>query len=337
MKVSELGQFGLIDRLARMVEETRDNRAVSWRNLVDGIGDDCAVWRPESLNVLAKVDCQVQNVHFKFDLISWEDLGWKALAVNLSDLAAMGGRPRYALVSLGLPRNTLVEDVEALYRGLLELARQSGTAVVGGNISGSRLVFIDINVSGVTGNKEGRYLTRSAARVGDQVAVTGWLGSAAAGLEMLKLKTSFGGPIPGVLKASFARPEPRLEEGLLLVEKGVTCALDISDGLLADLTHICQASQVGALVRSDLLPIRREVRAAFPGKFLKLALAGGEDYQLLFTARPENVRRVKDAARYPVTVIGEICAANPGEIKVVDGQGLSYRAQRLGWDHFKSR
>lgn len=337
MKVSELGQFGLIDRLAQMVEAARDERATSWRNLVDGIGDDCAVWRPEGLNVLAKVDCQVQNVHFKFDLVSWEDLGWKALAVNLSDIAAMGGRPRYALVSLGLPLETRVEDVEALYRGLLALARQSGTAVVGGNVSGSDVVFVDVNLSGVTGNPQGRYLTRSAAKAGDQVAVTGWLGSAAAGLAMLSGKLNVEPPVAQFLRESFARPQPRLEEGLVLVEKGVRCALDISDGLLADLGHICQSSRVGAVIKSDLLPIRPEVRQTFGDSSLEMALGGGEDYQLLFAAPEKIVAGVRAASPYPVTVIGEIRAESPGEIRVIGPGGKSYRPQRTGWDHFKSR
>src|SRR5512136_1507351 len=135
MKVSELGQFGLIDLVAKMVQEARDDQAESWQNLLAGIGDDCAVWRGEASNQLAKVDCQVQGVHFNLDIISWEDLGWKSLAVNLSDIAAMGGIPRYALISLGLPLNTQVEDVVSLYRGILRLAKSSGTAVVGGNVS----------------------------------------------------------------------------------------------------------------------------------------------------------------------------------------------------------
>src|SRR5512135_2269489 len=166
MKLSELGQFGMIDMIASMIEKQRNNESESWRNLITGVGDDCAIWKGDLTNQYAKVDCQVEGIHFDLDLISWEDLGWKALAVNLSDIAAMGGIPSYALVSLGLPLDTRVEDVEALYRGLLTLARQSGTAVVGGNISRSEVVFIDVNLSGVTGNPQGRYLTRSAAKAG---------------------------------------------------------------------------------------------------------------------------------------------------------------------------
>ena len=167
MKVTELGQFGLIDLLAKMIEETRDDQVESWKNLLVGIGDDCAVWRGESANQLAKVDCQVQGIHFNLDIISWEDLGWKALAVDLSDIAAAGGLPRYALVSLGLPLDTEVENVLTLYKGMLKLARASGTALVGGNMSGSPVVFIDVAVLGKTGHPQGKYLTRSSSEPGD--------------------------------------------------------------------------------------------------------------------------------------------------------------------------
>jgi thiamine-monophosphate kinase len=337
MKVSKLGQFGLIDLVARLIEESRDNETASWKNLVDGIGDDCAVWRAESGRVLAKVDCQVQNVHFNLDIIDWHDLGWKALAVNLSDIAAMGGRPRYALVSLGLPLQTEVEDVVSLYRGMLELARITGTAIVGGNMSGSEMVFIDVNVIGVAGNKEGSYMKRSAAEPGDRIAVTGWLGSSAAGLEMLSKKLKFEDSVSSFLKESFARPEPRLEEGLLLVKKGVECGIDISDGLLADLGHICQASRVGAVLKLERLPIRSEVQMAFGSSSLEMALAGGEDYQLLFTAKPEVMQKVQKSCQYPVTVIGQIQAAKAGEVRVLDQKGKIYHPHKSGWDHFKSR
>jgi thiamine-monophosphate kinase len=154
MKVSQLGQFGLIDKIAAMIEAGRDNQADSWKKLIHGVGDDCAVWQGDPANQLAKVDCQVQGVHFNLDIISWEDLGWKSLAVNLSDIAAMGGIPRYALVSLGLPLDTEVEDVLSLYRGMLKLAGLSGVAITGGNISGSPFIFVDVSVIGRTGNDQ---------------------------------------------------------------------------------------------------------------------------------------------------------------------------------------
>ncbi len=177
--------------------------------------------KANTANQLAKVDCQVQGIHFNLDIISWEDLGWKSLAVNLSDIAAMGGIPHYALVSLGLPLDTEVENVVSLYKGMLKLAKLSGTAIVGGNMSGSPTIFVDVSVIGRTGNPEGKYLSRSSAKPGDRIAVTGWLGTAAAGLEMLTHKLKFETSITGCLRQAFAQPEPRLAEGRLLVEKGV--------------------------------------------------------------------------------------------------------------------
>jgi thiamine-monophosphate kinase len=335
MKVSELGQFGMIDLVAQMIQQARDNQADSWKNLLAGIGDDCAVWRGDAANQLAKVDCQVQGVHFNLDIISWEDLGWKSLAINLSDIAAMGGIPRYALASLGLPPDTEVEDVASLYKGMLNLAKLSGTAIVGGNMSSSPMVFIDVSVFGLTGNPQGKFLTRSSARVGDRIAVTGWLGTAAAGLEMLKHNLKFARPVAKCLKQAFTHPEPLLAEGLLLVEEGVKAAIDVSDGLLADLGHVCKASAVGAIIEAERLPIRPEVNSAFGARSFDMALSGGEDYQLLFSARPAIIERVRKASSCPVAVIGEIVAQNAGQVVLVDEEGKRSRPRKTGWDHFK--
>lgn len=337
MKVSELGQFGLIDLLAKMIEEARDDQAEAWKQLIKGVGDDCAVWQGNPAHQLAKVDCQVQGVHFNLDIISWEDLGWKSLAVNLSDIAAMGGLPRYALVSLGLPPDTEVEDAVSLYRGILKLAKQSGSAVVGGNTSSSSVIFVDVCVIGITANPESRYLTRSAARPGDLIAVTGWLGSAAAGLEMLTRKLEFDPALMRYLKQAFAQPQPRLKEGLLLVEKGVRSGMDISDGLISDLDHICQSSHVGALIQVEKLPIWPEVKTAFGPRARQMALSGGEDYQLLFTAPAAVVENVSRSSTCPISVIGEITADKACQIVLIDEKGRRLKPRNSGWDHFKSR
>ncbi len=337
MKISALGQFDLIDRVSKLIETNRDDKAESWKNLLDGIGDDCAVWRGGPEKFLAKVDCQVEGVHFTLDLLSWEDLGWKALAVNLSDIAAMGGVPLYALISLGLPPETEVEEVLALYKGMLRLARSTGTAIVGGNMSRSPHVFVDVNVLGKTGNPQGAYLRRSAARPGDIIGVTGWLGTAAAGLEVLRSGTKLSAKTTTPLKQSFKRPEPRLNEGRLLVAAGVKAGIDISDGLLADLGHMCRASGVGAVVELAALPILPEVKEALGSRANEMALSGGEDYQLLFTAPREILGEVKERSSYPVSLIGEITAENSGEVVVVGEEGKRVRPQKRGWDHFKSQ
>jgi thiamine-monophosphate kinase len=337
MKVSQLGQFGLIDKIAAMIEAGRDNQADSWQKLIHGVGDDCAVWQGDPANQLAKVDCQVQGVHFNLDIISWEDLGWKSLAVNLSDIAAMGGIPRYALVSLGLPLDTEVENVLYLYRGMLKLAGLSGVAITGGNISGSPFIFVDVSVIGRTGNPRGDYLSRSCARPGDNIAVTGWLGTAAAGLQMLTSHAPFELGVTASFQQAFARPEPRLAEGRLFVAAGVKTGMDISDGLLSDLGHICRASRVGAVVETRKIPIREDVKAAFGPQSLEMALSGGEDYQLLITARPPVIDAVIKDSAYPVTVIGKIVAENPGRVIVINQEGERLQPGSTGWDHFKSK
>jgi len=150
MKVSELGEFGLIDLLAKMAYAAQDKSKNAWQQLILGIGDDAAAWHGDTSIQLATVDSLIQDVHFSLDITSWEELGWRAMAANLSDIAAMGGLPRYALVSLSLPDHTEVEDVTALYRGMIELAQQFEVAIAGGDMSSAPLLFITIIISGGT-------------------------------------------------------------------------------------------------------------------------------------------------------------------------------------------
>ncbi len=336
MKVSELGEFGLIDLLARMASDAEDKQVESWRQLIIGIGDDAAAWQGDAATQLATVDSFIQDVHFSLGSASWEDLGWKALAINLSDIAAMGGVPSYAVVSLALPDHTEAEDVTALYRGMIELAQQSGVAIIGGDISGAPLVMITITVLGRTG-EHNRILTRSAAAPGEQVAVTGYLGAAAAGLQMFTQQLQFDSEATNALKNAFLHPYPRVAEGQLLAAQGVKAAIDISDGLISDLTHICQRSQVGARVEIDRVPVQPAAKASFGDKSLELALSGGEDYELLFTASTEAVIRVRGATSCPVTVIGEITADNIGEVTLVDSKGNPVSLAKRGWEHFPPR
>ena len=238
MKVSELGEFGLIDLLAKMVSSSRDEQLASWCQLIVGIGDDAAAWYGDGSTQLATVDSFIQDVHFSLGVASWNDLGWKVLAANLSDIAAMGGVPRYALVSLALPGHTEVEDVTALYEGMIELAQEFGVAIIGGDTSSAPLVAITITILGSTSNRDKPILTRSAAKPSEKVAVTGELGAAAAGLEMLTKQLQFDPEATAFFKKAFLHPYPRIAEGQLLVEQGVKTAIDISDGLISDLNQI---------------------------------------------------------------------------------------------------
>jgi len=334
MKVSELGEFGLIDLLVKMAYSAQDNQQASWQQLITGIGDDAAAWRSDASTQLATIDSFIQDIHFTLGAASWEDLGWKAIAVNLSDIAAMGGIPRYALVSLALPGHTEVENVIALYKGMIELAQRFEVAIVGGDTSSAPLVAINITILGSTGSREKHILTRSAAKLGDKVAVTGYLGAAAAGVMMLNRKPRLSPEATACFKKAFLRPYPRIAEGQLLVEQEVKTAIDISDGLIQDLSHICKASQVDARIEIDRIPVQPEVKANFGDRALELALSGGEDYELLFTGSTEAIDKVKKAASCPVTIIGEIVTDKTGEITLVDKNGKLFNLAKTGWEHF---
>ena len=332
MKVSELGEFGLIDLLAKIVSGSQDRQFASWQKLVTGIGDDAAAWQADASTQLVTTDSLFQDVHFSLSTTPWRELGGKALAVNLSDIAAMGGVPRYAVVSLALPGHTEVDDVTTLYEGMIEIAQRFEVAIIGGDTCRAPLVSLTITVLGEA--KDKALLTRAAAKTGDQIAVTGYLGAAAAGLEMLTKKLKFDPESTTQLKGAFLRPLPRVTEGQVLVAGGVKSAIDISDGLIADLKHICDASQVGARVEVDRVPVHPAVRTNFGDKALELALSGGEDYELLFTAGASVIEKVKEAVSCPVTVIGEIVVGKTGEVVLVDINSNLLSLGKAGWEHF---
>jgi thiamine-monophosphate kinase len=325
MKASELGEFGLIELLAEIVAKSRGEAL-----LVD-IGDDAAAWRTEAAIQLATTDALIQDVHFTLSTITWRELGWKALAVNLSDIAAMGGVPKYALVSLGLPGDTEVEHVTQLYDGMVELARRYDVAIAGGNIAVAPLVVLSL---AVTGSAPSDVLTRSAAAPGDQIAVTGYLGASGAGLAMLKKGLQFDEETTTCLREAHLKPQPRVVEGQILARTGVKAAIDLSDGLVSDLAKLCKASGVGAEIRAERIPIHPLVSAAFEQDCLNLALSGGEDYELLFTGRVEVMDRVKGLMPCPLSVIGEIVNEEPGRVRLLNEQGKEIGVERGGWEHF---
>ncbi len=326
MRISDLGEFGLIDMLARIAPQGGPEHRV-----LIGIGDDAAAWQCEGPAVLATTDAMVQGVHFTPGT-PWRELGWKALAVNLSDIAAMGGVPRYALVNLSLPLDMEVEDVARLYRGMAELADQHRVAIVGGNVTGAPAAMIAVTVIGQA-LPEG-LLRRSAAVPGDVVAVTGYLGMAAAGLRVLRGDLRLRSGSGDSLRRAHLQPQPRVAEGQALVRGGVRAAIDISDGLVADLSHVCAASRVGAHLRLGDLPVHPQVREALGEKAADLALSGGEDYELLFTAADRVVQEVKKALDgvCPVTAIGEVTEGT--RVGLLGGDGKPYYIYDRGWDHF---
>jgi thiamine-monophosphate kinase len=334
MRLAELGEFGLIDLVRTISAGYQNPDRTPWREILLGIGDDAAAWQDGNRIQLATTDTMVQGVHFELGVISWEELGWKAMAVNLSDIAAMGGIPKYALLSLALPAELEVEDVSKLINGMLNLATQFGTAIVGGNVATAPNVVITVTIIGCSKGKA--LLKRSTACPGDQIAVTGYVGLSAAGLEMLRGKTVSDPDARNTLRQAHFRPMPRLKEGQILIEQGVRTAIDISDGLIADLDHICEASGVNARINIEQVPVHPAVIAHFPS-YRELALSGGEDYELLFTADQATIARAKQALSYPVTVLGDITDEElPTRVTVVDSKANIILYRKGGWDHFRN-
>jgi len=333
MKIAELGEFGLINLIQSISDEFRNPEQPSWQRLLIGIGDDTAAWQGDTHIQLATTDTLVQDIHFDLDIVTWEELGWKALAVNLSDIAAMGGVPQYALVSLACPGEIEVENISKLCRSVAALGANFGVAIVGGNLTAAANLVVSITVLGRSINRS--ILKRSAATPGEQIAVTGHLGLSAAGLEMLKGKISLDTETANTFRKGHLQPVPRVKEGQTLVEQGVKTAIDISDGLVADLDHICQASKVNARVDIAQLPVHPLVEANFPN-YLELALCRGEDYELLFTADKAVVNQARRALDCPVTVIGDVVKQSlPNRVTLLDSNGNVVSYNTGGWEHFK--
>ena len=339
MKVREIGEFALIERLARRMASLASPQAGAPPALLLGIGDDAAAWRAEGV-MLATTDSLVEGIHFLPEVAPWRAVGWKALAVNASDIAAMGGVPCYGLVTLGLPPDLPVTTVDELYEGLAEACQEWGLTIAGGDIVRAPLLFITVALWGEA--REGRLLTRSGASRGDLIAVTGTLGEAAAGLALLRRGQRQGplreGPkarVGRVLVEAQLRPRPPLSAGPLAARLGVAAGIDISDGLLQDLGHICRASGVAAVVEAACVPASAALQEAFPEEALRLACTGGEDYQLLLTASAPVLEEMKRRSPVPLTVIGHIQAGEPGRVRLVDEEGQEVTFARAGWDHLQ--
>jgi len=336
LRVADLGEFALIDRLAAVLrEEAVPARSAPADELA--IGDDAAAWRPtpDRWEILT-TDALVENVHFRLSTTTWRELGWKALAENVSDVAAMGGRPRRAFVTLGLPPETPIAGLEELYRGMAHLACEFDLVIAGGDTVAAPVVFLSVTV---VGEVEGPGLRRSAGQPGDLLAVTGVLGGSAAGLEILEA----GGPGPGddvgrSLAHCHRNPWPRVRQGLVLNEAGIRCGMDLSDGLLGDAAKLARASGVGATIALASVPMHPCLEERFGPRAAELALTGGEDYELLVAAPADVIGRAEQALRRarlgPLSVVGRLEPGHAGQVRVVDAAGRPIQPSRASWDHF---
>ncbi|MDQ3991213.1 MAG: thiamine-phosphate kinase [Actinomycetota bacterium] len=307
-----------------------------------GVGDDAAVVDPGRNHTVLTADVLVEGVHFDLETMAPHDLGYKALVVNLSDVAAMGGSPRYALVSLVLPPAVEPPWVMELYGGIREAADEHGTTVVGGDLSRGERVVVAVALAGSVGKD--RAVVRSGARPGDVLAVTGTLGGAAGGLRLSQAPPhGVRGPLASdwgrALVAAYLRPAARVGEGETLAHAGATAMMDLSDGLALDLSRMCAESGVGARVRLHDVPVAPGLEP-LAGELgiepVDLALHGGEDYELLVALPQEIVasvtEKIDERFGTRLTTIGEM-VEDPG-IVVVAADGTERPLPPRGWDHF---
>ena len=304
------------------------------RRLALSIGDDAAAFRtrPGRL-ILVSTDALVEGVHFDLRYCSAEDLGWKALAVNLSDIAAMGGTPLYVTTSIALPRDVPPDFVPRFYRGLMAIARKHAVSLIGGDTCQSlQGIFLDVTIIGEVEPKH--LLTRRGAKPGDLIYVTGELGSSGVGLELLSRSRR---PAPrSAATRRHLRPQPRCTAGRFLAERRLASAMiDVSDGLSTDLGHLCDQSGVGALIEVARIPVAKIAvrhRQLLRDAPLHYALHGGEDYELLFAVPSRLSQRVpKQIDRLPVHKIGWITRSTG--VWLLDGQ-KKQRLHSRGFDHF---
>jgi len=328
------GEAERIERIASLARRSSDD-------LILGIGDDAAIIRKNDTHWwLISTDSQIENVHFRRDYTPPRMLGHKALAVNLSDLAAMGGTPRFALLSLNLPKDIEQSFVDEILVGMVALADQYSTILVGGDIAASgNGLAMTITIIGEC--PAGRALRRDGAKLGDLIFATGRLGLAAIGLQLLQRGHRYDPALPIHLQQlilAHLQPTPRLEIGQRLAERNLaTSLIDISDGLSTDLYHICQASGVGAIVYAEDIPVATHVPEEVNTTALENALNGGEDYELLFTVPRGRVAQIESLrAQFndlPITLIGEI-TSEPGRM-YLERAGERTPLRPRGHDHLR--
>ena len=326
-------EFELISHLSELCHDQNKNGIAS---VLTGIGDDAAVVSTAAGEILLTTDAMVDGVHFRSDDKRWQDIGWKCAVSNLSDIAAMGGVPDHALVTLGVPVGTSPDSYEELYKGMNDAFYRFGGKIVGGDVVSSPVMFINLALTGhALAGHDGKpaWMTREAAGISDLVCVTGPLGGSSGGLESLLSGKDKQGK--EVLINRHFHPTPRIKLGQKLVQLGVKCGMDISDGLVDDLKKLARSSSKSILIDMSAIPVDSKLLPIFGPESIEHALNGGEDYELLFTAPSVIVKNIQRKVEGEISVIGSVVADDipEGKVKVQDANGSEYEPQRKGWDH----
>ena len=336
--VNTLGEFGLIDHLT-------EGFTTQQRTTILGVGDDAAVIAAGNEQIVVSTDMLVEGIHFDFTYTPLKHLGYKAVTVNLSDIAAMNARPEQITVSIALSNRFSVEALDELYAGIKAACMQYGVDLVGGDTTSSTRGLI-ISVTAIGRAPAGRITRRSGAKVGDLICITGNLGGAYLGLQLLErekqvfkdnpdMQPDMGEYAPYLLQRQL-RPEARTDMVDLFAKEGIvpTAMIDISDGLASELFHICKASGVGAIIEESGVPIHNDAQLQaleFNLDPITTALSGGEDYELLFTIDPKDTEKIRFLP--DIYIAGEIVAKEDG-VKLHTKGGNIHDIKAQGWNHF---
>ena len=317
MALEDLGEFGLIDRIVARLG------GAAARDITVPPGDDAAAWAVDAGFAVATVDTLAEGTHWRRDTMSFADVGWRAVATSISDLAAMGAEPRFLLISVELAPTVELADIDAFADGVAAACGAYGVRVAGGNVAGTAATSVHTTAFGTAvaaSDGSPALLRRDAARPGDLVAVSGAPGASAAGLALIEAGRDTE-PEAEPLVMAHRRPTARIELGRAAVAAGLACAIDVSDGLAQDLGHVARAAGVGIEVEADALPLHPSAIALLGVEHAReLALRGGEDYELALTAPAATLGPLADGEA-SLTTIGRVVTEHPGEVVVLDSDG----------------
>ncbi len=325
--LGEIGEFSLIDRIVERLGEA------AARDILVPPGDDAAVWSGGAATV-ATIDALVEGTHWRWDTMAPGDVGWRAVAANVSDLAAMGAEPEYLLVAVVLGRSLTLEQFDGFIDGLAAAALHHGVRVAGGDIvRGGETAFTiaAYGTAAVDGDGAALVMRRGGARAGDAVAVSGMPGSSAAGLRLIEQGRESEPGAKLLIERAHRRPVARVDLGRAALAAGVRCAIDVSDGLLQDAGHIAERSGVGVEIELEALPVSPfAVELHGLEATRDLALGGGEDFELVLAGEQATLRALGEA--HPLTLIGRVTNEHAGEAWVIDASGGRYTPPSAGWD-----